>query len=162
MVWIIWICINRCGDYFCWRNRLSLCCGVWNLSGFYSKHWCYIVQGSHSEFITNWQNTGKFAFRRDGYEFVFHAYRLPVEKWTKIRIEGDIKGTSLFVDGQLLERLEGRIGEVFNVKHQRKDRIWYQETLIFPLKQLGDTQMGFNGKVKNLICTPRWYNIILW
>ena len=94
-------------------------------------------------------------FRRDGYEFVFHAYRLPVEKWTKIRIEGDIKGTSLFVDGQLLERLEGRIGEVFNVKHQRKDRIWYQETLIFPLKQLGDTQMGFNGKVKNLICTPR-------
>ena len=101
---------------------------------------------AHSEFITNWQNTGKFAFRRDGYEFVFHAYRLPVEKWTKIRIEGDIKGTSLFVDGQLLERLEGRIGEVFNVKHQRKDRIWYQETLIFPLKQLGDTQMGFNGR----------------
>lgn len=114
-----------------------------------------LFKGPHSEFITNWQNTGKFAFRRDGYEFVFHAYRLPVEKWTKIRIEGDIKGTSLFVDGQLLERLEGRIGEVFNVKHQRKDRIWYQETLIFPLKQLGDTQMGFNGKVKNLICTPR-------
>ena len=114
-----------------------------------------LFKGPHSEFITNWQNTGKFAFRRDGYEFVFYAYRLPVEKWTKIRIEGDIKGTSLFVDGQLLERLEGRIGEVFNVKHQRKDRIWYQETLIFPLKQLGDTQMGFNGKVKNLICTPR-------
>ena len=88
---------------------------------------------------------------------------MPVEKWTKIRIEGDIKGTSLFVDGQLLERLEGRIGEVFNVKHQRKDRIWYLETLIFPLKQLGDTQMGFNGKVKkfNMYSTLIQYNFMI-
>ena len=79
----------------------------------------------------------------------FSPNPITVRKRTLFGIPG------LFVDGQLLERLEGRIGEVFNVKHQRKDRIWYQETLIFPLKQLGDTQMGFNGKVKNLICTPR-------
>lgn len=39
-----------------------------------------LFKGPHSEFITNWQNTGKFAFRRDGYEFVFHAYRLPVTR----------------------------------------------------------------------------------
>lgn len=113
-----------------------------------------LFKGPHSEFVTNWQNTGKFAFRRDGYEFVFHAYRLPVGKWTKVRVEGDAKGTSLFVDGQLQERLEGRVGEVFNARSQRKDRIWYQETLIFPLKQLGDVHMGFKGKVKNLICIP--------
>lgn len=114
-----------------------------------------LFKGPHSEFITNWQNTGKFAFRRDGYEFVFHAYRLPESKWTKVRVEGDAKGTSLFIDGQLQERLEGRIGEVFNAKSQKKDRIWYQETLIFPLKQLGDTQMGFKGKMKNVVCIPR-------
>ncbi|MDR3795604.1 family 20 glycosylhydrolase [Phocaeicola sp.] len=113
-----------------------------------------LFKGPHSEFVTNWQNTGKFAFRRDGYEFVFHAYRLPVGKWTKVRVEGDAKGTSLFVDGQLQERLEGRVGEAFNARSQRKDRIWYQETLIFPLKQLGDVHMGFKGKVKNLICIP--------
>lgn len=70
-------------------------------------------------------------------------------------MEGDVKGTSLFIDGQLQERLEGRIGEVFNAKSQKKDRIWYQETLIFPLKQLGDTQMGFKGKMKNVVCIPR-------
>ena len=114
-----------------------------------------LFKGPHSEFVTNWQNTGKFAFRRDGYEFVFHAYRLPESKWTKVRVEGDAKGTSLFIDGQLQERLEGRIGEVFNAKSQKKDRIWYQETLIFPLKQLGDTQMGFKGKMKNVVCIPR-------
>ena len=114
-----------------------------------------LFKGPHSEFVTNWQNTGKFAFRRDGYEFVFHAYRLPESKWTKVRVEGDVKGTSLFIDGQLQERLEGRIGEVFNAKSQKKDRIWYQETLIFPLKQLGDTQMGFKGKMKNVVCIPR-------
>ena len=113
-----------------------------------------LFKGPHSEFVTNWQNTGKFAFRRDGYEFVFHAYRLPESKWTKVRVEGDAKGTSLFIDGQLQERLEGRIGEVFNAKSQKKDRIWYQETLIFPLKQLGDTQMGFKGKMKNVVCIP--------
>ena len=114
-----------------------------------------LFKGPHSEFVTNWQNTGKFAFRRDGYEFVFHAYRLPESKWTKVLVEGDVKGTSLFIDGQLQERLEGRIGEVFNAKSQKKDRIWYQETLIFPLKQLGDTQMGFKGKMKNVVCIPR-------
>lgn len=29
-----------------------------------------------------------------------------------------------------------------------------KETLIFPLKQLGDTRMGFKGKVRNLVCIP--------
>ena len=59
-----------------------------------------LFKGPHSEFITNWQNTGKLAFRRDGYEFVFHDYRLPASEWTKIRIEGDVKGTTLFVNGK--------------------------------------------------------------
>ncbi len=113
-----------------------------------------LFKGPHSEFVSNWQNTGKFAFRRDGYELVFHAYRLPAGQWTKVRIEGNEKGTSLFVNGQLQERLEGRVKEVFNEKWQRKDKLWYRETLIFPLKQLGDTKMGFKGKVRNLVCIP--------
>lgn len=113
-----------------------------------------LFKGPHSVFITNWQNTGKFAFRRDGYEFVFHAFRLPAGQWTKIRVEGDAKGTSLFVNGQKQERLEGRIGEFYNLKAKRKDRMWYQETLIFPLQQIGDSQMGYKGRIKNVICTP--------
>lgn len=113
-----------------------------------------LFKGPHSEFITNWQNTGKFAFRRDGYEFVFHAFRLPAEKWSKIRIEGDMKGTSLYVDGKMAERLEGRIGKVYNFKSQRKDAIWYQETLFFPLHQIGDRLMGFKGRLRNVVCIP--------
>ena len=70
------------------------------------------------------------------------------------RIEMYVKVSSLFVNGQLQERLDGRVGEVYNEKRQRKDRFWYQETLIFPLKQLGDTKMGFKGKVRNLVCIP--------
>lgn len=111
-----------------------------------------VFKGPHSVFITNWQNTGKFAFRRDGYEFVFHAYRLPVETWTKVRIEGDKKGTSLYINGKLQERLKGRIGVSYNLKAQKKDSIWYQETLIFPLQQIGDREMGFKGLIKNIIC----------
>ena len=111
-----------------------------------------VFKGPHSAFIANWQNTGKFAFRRDGYEFVFHAYHLPVETWTKVRIEGNKKETSLYINGKLQERLEGRIGVSYNLKAQKKDSIWYQETLIFPLQQLGDKQMGFKGLIKNIIC----------
>ena len=95
-------------------------------------------------------NTGKFAFRRDGYEFVFHDYRLPASEWTKIRIEGDVKGTTLFVNGKKIERLEGRTREVYNFKHNRKDNFWYVETLIFPLKTIGDEYMGFKGDIKNI------------
>lgn len=111
-----------------------------------------VFKGPHSAFIANWQNTGKFAFRRDGYEFVFHAHHLPVETWTKVRIEGNKKETSLYINGKLQERLEGRIGVSYNLKAQKKDSIWYQETLIFPLQQIGDKQMGFKGLIKNIIC----------
>ena len=75
-------------------------------------------------------------------------------KWTKVRVEGDAKGTSLYINGELQERLEGRIGVVYNQKSLRKDSIWYQETLIFPLKQIGDKLLGFKGRIRNVICTP--------
>ena len=60
-----------------------------------------LFKGPHSVIYTNWENTNRIAFGRDGYTFVFNSYRLPTEKWTDIRIEGDYKGTSLYVNGQL-------------------------------------------------------------
>ena len=109
-----------------------------------------LFRGPHSEFIANWNGTGKFAFRRDGYEFVFHGYRLPAGKWTAIRIEGDIAGTSLFVDGEMAERLEGRRREVWNHRYSRKDSMRIIETLIFPLGQIGAEEMGFRGCLRNI------------
>ncbi|MGL4853327.1 MAG: family 20 glycosylhydrolase [Phocaeicola sp.] len=107
-----------------------------------------------SQFITNWQNSGKFAFKRDGYEFVFHNYRLPKEEWIEVAIEGDHQGTSLYINGELQERLEGRIEEMYNAKRERKDKIWHQETLVFPLQQLGDEWMGFKGKIREIKYNP--------
>lgn len=114
-----------------------------------------LFKGPHSVFLCNWNGTGKFAFRRDGYEFVFHNYRLPAAQWTKVRVEGDSKGTSLYINGKLEERLEGRTAEVYNPKWKRKERFWYMETLVFPLHRIGDSRMGFKGQVKNVLCMPQ-------
>lgn len=111
-----------------------------------------LFRNGDTRFIVNWQNKDKLAFCREGYEFVFHDYRLPRGVWTKVRIEGDAKGTSLYVDGVLKERLEGRTGMVYNKKSRRKTRTWCQETLVFPLKQLGDPHLGFKGKIRNVVC----------
>lgn len=111
-----------------------------------------LFKGPHSAFVANWHNTGKFAFEREGYECVFHNCRLEPGKWTKVRVEGDKSGTSLYIDGELKERLEGKIGQVYNQKANRLDRIWYQETLVFPLKQIGDSKIGFKGKIRNVRC----------
>ena len=114
-----------------------------------------LFKGPHSVVYTNWENTGRIAFSRDGYTFVFNSYRLPAETWTDIRVEGDYKGTSLYVNGQLQERLEGRIMKAYNKQHNRMDHMRYHETLIFPMQQIGDQLNGFKGKIKNLICDQK-------
>ena len=109
-----------------------------------------LFKGPHSVIYTNWENTNRIAFGRDGYTFVFNSYRLPTEKWTDIRIEGDYKGTSLYVNGQLQERLESRVMKAFH--NDRVEYMRYHETLIFPLRQIGDGSNGFKGKLRNVIC----------
>ncbi len=109
-----------------------------------------LFKGPHSVVYTNWENTGRIAFARDGYEFAFNSYVLPVGEWTDITIKGDWKGTSLYVNGKLQERLEGRKKRVYNSKYNRMDNMPIQETLIFPLQYIGDQMNGFNGKVKDI------------
>lgn len=111
-----------------------------------------LFRGAHATVYTNWENTGRIAFSRDGYTFVFNSYRLPAGRWSSIRIEGDYKGTSLYVDGKLQERLEGRTMRVYNPKYKSMDEMRYQETLVFPLQQIGDTLNGFQGKLKDVSC----------
>ena len=111
-----------------------------------------LFDGPHSKVYTNWENTGQIAFSRDGYTFAFQSYRLPTGKWTDIRIEGDYKGTSLYVDGRLQERLEGRKMKAYYEKYRRMDYMTYQETLIFPLRRIGNCLNGFKGKIKDVIC----------
>ena len=110
-----------------------------------------LFQGPHSTVYTNWENTGRIAFTRDGYAFAFGSYTLPEGEWTDIRIEGDWKGTSLYVNGKLQERLEGRKKRVYNPKYNRLESMPIQETLVFPLKQLGDPINGFKGQIKQVM-----------
>ena len=109
-----------------------------------------LFKGPHSTVYTNWENTGRIAFTRDGYAFDFGSFILPVGEWTDICIEGDWKGTSLYVNGKLQERLEGRKKRVYNPKYDRLESMPIQETLVFPLKQIGDPINGFKGQIKNI------------
>ena len=111
-----------------------------------------LFKGPHSTVYTNWENKGKLAFSRDGYTFVFHAATLPVGEWTKVRIEGDYKGTTLYINGAKSERLEGRIKQSYNYQYNRKDKMYVQETLVFPMQQIGDVRNGFKGKLRNVNC----------
>ena len=109
-----------------------------------------LFKGPHSTVYTNWENTGRIAFTRDGYEFAFGSFILPVGQWTDITIKGDWKGTSLYVNGKLQERLEGRKKRVHNPKYNRLESMPIQETLVFPLQYIGDNINGFKGKLKNV------------
>ena len=109
-----------------------------------------LFKGPHSMVYTNWENTGRIAFTRDGYAFTFGSYILPKGEWTDICIKGDWKGTSLYVNGKLQERLEGRKKRVYNPKYNRLENMPIQETLIFPLQHIGDSINGFKGKLKNI------------
>ena len=111
-----------------------------------------LFKGPHSTVYANWENKGKLAFSRDGYTFVFHAATLPAGAWTKVRIEGDHKGTTLYINGEKAERLEGRVKQFYNYIHKRKDKMYMQETLVFPMRQIGDVQNGFRGKLRNINC----------
>lgn len=114
-----------------------------------------LFKGPHSVVYTNWENTGRIAFARDGYTFVFGSYILPVGEWTDIRIEGDYKGTSLYVNGELKERLEGRIKKVYYKRYKRMDYMPYCQTLIFPLQCIGDGLNGFKGKLQDVNCLQK-------
>lgn len=93
----------------------------------------------------NQQGTGKLGFSRDGYDYSFN-YKVPENVWTHIAITGDNKGTSMYINGKLLETLEGAVQE-FN---DGKDKMAKVQTLFFPLRYIGNEQNGFKGYMSGL------------
>ncbi|WP_223151581.1 family 20 glycosylhydrolase [Chitinophaga varians] len=91
------------------------------------------------------QETGKLGFSREGYHYHFN-YSLPAGTWTHVKITGNNKGTSLFIDGQLKEKLEGAMRSFPNIK----DKNAIIQTLVFPLQMIGDTVNAFKGEIDNL------------
>ena len=96
---------------------------------------------------------GKLGFERDGYRNLFN-YRIADGEKHTITIEGTNKVTRLLVDGKLKEELGPKTLYVMRdqdrahyqvkgtytyepVVYQPTDQIYYQRTLVFPLRQAG-------------------------
>lgn len=84
---------------------------------------------------------GMMGFARDGYLNTFPYKVNPGEKAT-IQIEGDNRGTTLRVNGKVIEEMNMQ-KLYFNAG---KDSMNYIRTLVFPLEKAGD----FNSRIENL------------
>lgn len=105
---------------------------------------------------------GKLGFERDGYRNLFN-YRIPAGEKHTITIEGTNKMTRLLVDGAVKEELGLKTLYVMRdqdrahyqvkgtytyepVVYQPTDQIYYQRTLVFPLRKAGN----FKSTITNL------------
>lgn len=105
---------------------------------------------------------GKLGFERDGYRNLFN-YRIPAGEKHTITIEGTNKMTRLLVDGAVKEELGPKTLYVMRdqdrahyqvkgtytyepVVYQPTDQIYYQRTLVFPLRKAGN----FKSTIANL------------
>ncbi|WP_316752681.1 family 20 glycosylhydrolase [Pedobacter gandavensis] len=91
---------------------------------------------------TKSQNVG---FSREGMDYEF-KYKLPLNTWTYVTITGDHKGTSLYVNGKIMEKMMGK--EI--LFPDTKANMLKVETLVFPLQTLGSMKNGFSGEVDDL------------
>lgn len=105
---------------------------------------------------------GKLGFERDGYRNLFN-YHIPAGEKHTITIEGTNKMTRLLVDGAVKEELGPKTLYVMRdqdrahyqvkgtytyepVVYQPTDQIYYQRTLVFPLRKAGN----FKSIITNL------------
>lgn len=105
---------------------------------------------------------GKLGFERDGYRNLFN-YRIPAGEKHTITIEGTNKMTRLLVDGAVKEELGPKTLYAMRdqdrahyqvkgtytyepVVYQPTDQIYYQRTLVFPLRKAGN----FKSTITNL------------
>lgn len=107
-----------------------------------------LFESPNAEVVLNQGGTGKLAFKRDGYCYAFD-YVLQAGEWVNIAIQGDNKGTALYVNGKLVQLLQDNKNVVKN-KNGKDAVIHLQQTLVFPLQYIGSTELGFQGMLKNL------------
>ena len=92
---------------------------------------------------------GMFGFSRDGYMNTFAFRPSPGEK-ISVKITGDALSTSLFINGQLIERM-GIEKRYLNEAEKQNNFI---RTLVFPLKNAGNFKSKItNLKVYNRLCS---------
>ncbi|SMO39366.1 hexosaminidase [Saccharicrinis carchari] len=109
-----------------------------------NKNNAILFQSSYGTLSVNTNGSEKLGFSRDGYTYTFNF--IPNNnRWQTIRLVGDYKSVTLYVDGKKTDHLtaykktEG-LPKGFN----------FQQTLTFPLEKIGDAKNGFIGEIRNL------------
>lgn len=85
-------------------------------------------------------------FERDGYRYEFET-NIPANTWNSITIEGDYRSVTLKLNDKK-EKLSVKRLE-FKKKQGGVAHMNFQQTLVFPLKRIGDDKHGFIGTMKN-------------
>ncbi|MBC8985380.1 family 20 glycosylhydrolase [Pedobacter sp. N36a] len=104
-----------------------------------------ILFSSENGVVKSSTKSQKFGFSREGMDYEFN-YQLPLNEWTQVVISGDHKGTSLYINGKLQEKMTGK--EI--LFPDTKAKMFKVETLVFPLQILGAAKNGFSGAVDDL------------
>lgn len=107
-----------------------------------------LFKSPNATVVLNEGGTGKIGFQREGYRYAFN-YVPKAGEWVNIAIQGDNKGTALYVDGKMVEQLQSQKKVVKN-QAGKESAMFIQHTLVFPLQQIGDTEHGFKGMLKSL------------
>lgn len=104
-----------------------------------------ILFGSKDAVVTlNQQGSGNLGFSREHYNYAFD-YKVPINQWTHLIIKGNNKGTSLYVNGALKQKLEGAKKTFPNGKDMA-----IVQTLFFPLQFIGDKANAANAFMRDL------------
>ena len=133
-----------------------------DLTGAPEEKGTVLFRSNHATVYLSDPREGKLGFAREGYLNTFN-FRPEAGKKVRLTIEGDNKATRLYVDGQLRETLDAKRLYVMReqdrahyqtdadrgfepIVYQPTDQIFYQRTLVFPLRHAGH----FKSRVENL------------
>ena len=90
--------------------------------------------------------SGRFGFSRDGYDVTFD-YVVPVGRWTRLKLSGTPRETSLWADGRLVKTFAPE------KRYYPGEKRWlyaFYRTLHFPLVRA--KTHAFRGEIRNLTC----------
>ncbi|WP_051209840.1 beta-N-acetylhexosaminidase [Gelidibacter mesophilus] len=103
-----------------------------------------LFQSNYGTMTLNTKGSGKLGFSRDGYTYIFNF--IPQnDSWQTLRLVGDYKSVTLYVDGEEKEHLTA-----YKKTEGLPNGFNYQQTLTFPLEKIGDSKNGFSGEIRNL------------
>lgn len=110
-----------------------------------SKDNITLFKSENAEVFLTEEDGLRLGFSRENYTDLFDFVFAP-DKAYKLVLTGNEKGTWLYVDGKLIQKMEGKKISFANTD----GKISRMQTLVFPLNYLGDTKNGVSGIISDL------------